>query len=415
MQDIFPNESDKWLFVEGVMRNCAETLGFGYVRVPIMEFTDLFCRSVGDLSDIVQKEMYTFEDKGGRSVTLRPEFTAGVLRAFLNISKDTVLPAKFMCFGPCFRYEKPQSGRYREFFQFDAEIFGGNSVAADAELIFLAKSIFKELGIFDLDLQINAVGCPECRAGYRDILFSYFEANADNFCDICSERLVKNPLRIFDCKNKICKKICEDAPHTIEHVCPNCKKDFEQFKLYLNVADVKYSVNSRMVRGLDYYTKLVFEFVTRVQGSDLTVCGGGRYDGLSEKFGAPNFSATGFGIGVERVISVMESLNFKFPIFNKRDLFVVSVDDFSTEAVKLVIKLRAGGISADFDLVGRNVKSQMRFADKMGYNFTIVLGPEEILNNKVEARRMSDGAIFTLNLDENSVDSFYEILNHGGL
>jgi histidyl-tRNA synthetase len=409
--DVLPGESAKWDFFEETLRKCGSFMGFETVRPPVIEHTELFERSSGETSDVVQKEMYTFEDKGGRSVTLRPEFTAGVLRAFLEGGMmSSVLPSKLMYFGPCFRYEKPQSGRFREFFQFGAEIFGGNSVMADAELIFLAGNIFSSFGIKNLELQINSVGCHACRPKYKEILVSYFEKNRNSLCPLCIERLEKNPLRIFDCKNEGCRKIYIDAPQVISSVCADCASDFEKFKALLDSSEIKYYVNPRMVRGLDYYTKLVFEFVSCEDS--LTVCGGGRYDGLSAELGGPELSATGFGIGAERLISVAEMNGFIFPKKCSPSLYIMPLGaNAQVFASELTYKLRMLGVRVEIDLVGRGAKSQMRYADKIGCKFMLPLGSEEIFSGISELKRMSDGTVFKIKLEKNLIDELYSYLN----
>jgi histidyl-tRNA synthetase len=357
---------------------------------------------VGDASDIVQKEMYTFEDKGGRSVSLRPECTAGTLRSVIENMPNAVLPLKLMYFGPCFRYEKPQSGRYREFFQFGVEIFGGDSFSADAEVIFTADHIFKNLRIKNINLEINAIGCKECGKIYKDIIVKFFNQKIDDLCSDCLKRLQKNPLRIFDCKTEKCKKICTEAPHTIDCLCENCRNEFERIKLCLQSAGIKYNINTRMVRGLDYYTKFVFEFIMETENGSLTVCGGGRYDGLSEKMGGPNLSAVGFGIGIERIISVMKNQDIGFPILEPRKIYVAVLDNESRiYAAKIISDLRSSGIKADVDLTGRSIKSQIRFADKMKYEYFMCLGGDEIKSGLCEIKRMSDGKIYKVNLDDN--------------
>ena len=330
MQDLLPGQSEKWLTIEKVMKEEAELYGFKFIRTPVLEHTELFERSVGDASDIVEKEMYTFLDKGDRSVTLRPEGTAGVLRAVLeNGLYNQALPLKLMYFSSCYRYEKPQSGRYREFFQLGLEIFGASSPLADAQLICAAKSILDRLGIKGVNLEINSIGCTSCRKKYNEAIETYFRKNESNLCETCKNRLERNPMRILDCKNPECAKICKDAPTILEYICTDCCEHFKNLKDYLNTANIAYTVNPKIVRGLDYYSKTVFEFICENEGSNLTVCGGGRYDGLSELIGGPALPAIGFGMGIERILMIMENQGIEFPSPKVPEVYIVSLDDNS--------------------------------------------------------------------------------------
>ena len=310
--DILPEESNKWQFVESKMLETALQFGFKEIRVPVFEHTEVFLRSVGDTTDVVQKEMYTFDDKGGRSITLRPELTAGVIRS--AIEKGLVngaLPQKLCYIGGCYRYEKPQAGRLREFHQFGVECVGAAAPNADAEVISLAKSVLDNIGIKNISLEINSIGCPECRKEYHKALKEYFSANAENLCDTCKDRLDRNPMRILDCKSPVCKKIAENAPVVIDFLCEDCRDHFEKVKAHLEAMQIEYKVNPKIVRGLDYYTRTVFEFVSGDIGAQSTVCGGGRYDGLIGQMGGPNTPSLGFAMEevIESTNEVIRTLN----------------------------------------------------------------------------------------------------------
>ena len=414
MQDILPPLSLLYDKVEHVMRNCASSYGFSFIRTPVLEFTELFDRSVGDSSDIVQKEMYTFNDKSGRSVSMRPEFTASIVRAIANSgASNAILPLKLMYYGPCYRYEKPQVGRFREFYQFGVEIFGGNSFLADLDIIFVAYKIFKTLEIQNFRLEINCIGCQNCRHLYLSSIKEFFEGKINSLCDTCQKRLKVNPLRILDCKNENCKKICSYAPQTLDFICEDCLENFENLKKNLTIFDIPYIVNTRIVRGLDYYNKLVFEFVVNMNNSDLTICGGGRYDGLSSSLGGPEISSTGFAIGVERIIKLIQDQQINLPSDFKRDIYIASLDIESQKiAVELVSKLRNYGLCADYDIVGRGLKSQLRYADKSGYRFISVLGADEISSGIMKVKRMSDGVTREFEIHNNNENLFTYIKNN---
>lgn len=393
MQDLLPNESRNYETLGKIMREESESYGFKLIRTPVLEQTELFDRSVGDSSDVVEKEMYTFEDKGGRSVTLRPEGTSGVLRAVLeNGLHNSVLPLKLMYEASCYRYEKPQSGRYREFFQFGLEIFGTESYLADVELICAAKAILGRVRIRDASLEINSIGCPECRKKYNQALKEYFETKKEGLCETCKSRLARNPLRIFDCKSSDCKKVCENAPVILDYICDECSTHFENVKATLNTLGIIYTVNPYIVRGLDYYSKTVFEFVCEVNGENITVCGGGRYDGLSKIIGGPDLPAIGFGIGLERVMMVMKDREINFDPPQNIEIFVASVGERAQrEAVKICEVMRRSGISCECDISGKNLKSQMKYANKINATFAVVLGDEELENKRARIKEMAHG------------------------
>lgn len=398
MQDVLPPEGELWERVERVMRETASLCGFSYMRTPVLEHTELIDRSAGDSSDIVQKEMYTFNDKSGRSVTMRPEFTAGVLRSVVTgLLGKSSFPLKLMYFGPCYRYERPQAGRLREFFQFGLEIFGSTSYLADMEAIFVANKILSDLGISDVRLEINAVGCSECRIHYLDAIRHFFENKSDFLCETCRVRLIKNPLRIFDCKNKKCQGLFENAPHTVDFICRDCQIYFEKLKKSLESLNISYSVNTRIVRGLDYYTKLVFEFITSVDGGDLTICGGGRYDDLSASLGGKDLPATGLAIGVERIISLLSNTTI---MTKKANTVYVACVDYEAEknCLNIVSDLRKLNINVDFDIIGRELKSQMKYADKMGYNYVIIVGTNDLNSEMVNVKNMFSGEEFKIEI-----------------
>ena len=413
MQDVLPPLSFLYKNLENIMYKCASSYDFSFVRTPVLEFTELFDRSVGDSSDIVQKEMYTFNDKSGRSVTMRPEFTAGIIRAIASANSSTfVLPLKLMYYGPCYRYEKPQVGRLREFYQFGVEIIGGNSFLADLDIISLAHKIFTTIGIRNFRLEINCVGCQQCRYMYLDSIKTFFERNIKFLCDICKKRLKINPLRILDCKNECCKKICFDAPHTLDFLCESCLENFEKLKKNLTICDIPYVVNTRIVRGLDYYNKLVFEFVVNINNSDLTICGGGRYDGLSALLGGPDLSSSGFAIGVERIVKLVQDQQINLTSNNQHDIYIAYLDDESQKlAVKLVSKFRKFGFCADYDLVGKGLKSQLRYANKIGYRFVTVLGSEEVSSGIITIKRMHDGTTRKFEVRNDNENLFEYIKN----
>lgn len=395
MQDLFPPESLLFNEIERIMKDSASFYGFLPIRTPILEFTELFDRSVGNSSDIVQKEMYTFIDKSDRSVTMRPEFTAGVLRAVANrYSGSAVFPLKFMYCGPCYRYEKPQVGRFREFYQFGLEIFGGDSFLADLEVISVAYDILTKLHLKDVKLEINCIGCSNCKGRYLDAVRDFFSQKHDLLCETCRSRLRLNPLRIFDCKDDSCKKLAIDAPSTVDFICDSCNSDFEHLKKSFDISEIPFIVNTRIVRGLDYYTKLVFEFVVNIGGSLLAVCGGGRYDNLSSSLGGPPMSATGLAIGMERIVKLINDQEIDLCTENRRDVFICYLDDESRSfAIDLVFRMRKFGIKADCDIVGRRLKSQLRYADKMGYKFVSVLGQDEVRSGSINMKDMSTGAV----------------------
>ena len=400
--DILPEESSKWQFVESKMLETALQFGFKEIRVPVFEHTEVFLRSVGDTTDDVQMEMYTFDDKGGRSITLRPELTAGVIRS--AIEKGLVngaLPQKLCYIGGCYRYEKPQAGRLREFHQFGVECVGASAPNADAEVISLAKSVLDNIGIKNISLEINSIGCPECRKEYHKALKEYFSANAENLCDTCKDRLDRNPMRILDCKSPVCKKIAENAPVVIDYLCDDCRDHFEKVKANLNAMGIDFKVNPKIVRGLDYYTRTVFEFVSGDIGAQSTICGGGRYDGLIGQMGGPQTPSLGFAMGIERLMMVLSAQNAELPEAPTCDLFIATLGDNAVlKASALCYELRDEGYKAQTDICGRGLKAQMKYADKIGAKSTLVLGDNEVESGKATLKNMSTSETHEIALSE---------------
>ena len=410
-QDVLPSESYKNQFIEKTALEIAETFGFKEIRTPVFEQTELFQRSVGDTTDVVQKEMYTFTDKGDRSITLRPEGTAGAVRAFLEHGLfNDALPQKVCYVTSCYRYEKPQAGRLREFHQFGVECLGTASPAADAEVISLANEIFGFLGVRNLELQINSIGCPKCRAEYHKALKEYFESYKGELCETCLDRLDRNPMRILDCKSPVCSGIAEKAPVVLDFLCDECKDHFEMFKKYLESMKIEYKINPQIVRGLDYYTKTVFEFVSTEIGAQGTVCGGGRYDGLVEEMGGAHTPSLGFAMGLERLLLLIDAQGIELPEARRCDVYIASIGEkASLAASEIVTDLRSGGISAQFDVVGRSVKAQMKYASKINAQYSMVIGDSEIENNKAMLKNMDTGDMAEVELDT-FADDFMNIM-----
>ena len=418
-QDLLPIQTQKWQIVEDVMRSEAKIHGFGEVRTPVFEDTKLFQRSVGETTDVVQKEMYTFNDKGGRSITLRPEGTAGAVRAMLEHGMyNDGLPVKLYYFTSCYRYENTQAGRLREFHQFGVEMFGAPSPVADAEVIGLAKSIFDRLGVQNLSLEINSIGCPECRAKYYEVLKAYFNDYKDQLCETCQGRLDRNPMRILDCKSPVCGKIAENAPRMLDYLCDDCKAHFEKVKSYLTAANISFTVNPSIVRGLDYYTRTVFEFISTDLGAQSTVCGGGRYDGLVEEMGGQHMPALGFGLGMERLMMIMDAQKIEMPAPDTCDLYIAALGEAAkTDVFELTHRLQEYSISAICDVNDRGLKAQMKYADKIGASYTIVLGDNELETKKADIKNMKTGEKSKIDLDENFVSQFIvlQTKQEGGL
>lgn len=410
-QDILPAEAVKWQKLEEIMRQEAHLQGFGEIRTPVFEHTELFLRSVGETTDVVQKEMYTFKDKGDRSITLRPEGTAGAVRAMLEHGLyNDGLPLKLYYFTSCYRYEKAQKGRLREFHQFGVEMFGSASPLADAQVIALAASVFQRLGVRDLSLEINSIGCPTCRSRYTAALKEYFSAYKDQLCDTCLSRLDRNPMRILDCKSPVCAGIAEGAPHVLDYLCEDCAAHFEGVKRSLEEIGIPFTVNPTIVRGLDYYTRTVFEFVSRATGSPLTVCGGGRYDGLVEEIGGPSMPALGFGLGLERALMVLDAQKVKLEDANPCKVFIAALGEkASFAAFRMAHELRLSGIPAACDVNGRGLKAQMKYADKIHAAYSMVLGDNELESGEAVLKNMETGEKHTVFIGDGFLEQFAAI------
>lgn len=392
-KDIIPSEVYKWQYVEGVLRQIAHEYGFREIRFPNFEHTELFNRGIGDTTDVVQKEMYTFEDKGGRSVTLRPEGTASTARAYLENSLYAKgLPFKGYYIVPNYRYENVQKGRLREHHQFGVEIFGAPSPAADAEVISLADTFLKRFGIHEVVAHINSIGCPNCRPKYHAALKEYFESRKDQLCETCLDRLDRNPMRILDCKVEKCGEIAKGAPVALDYLCDECKAHFAKVQNYLDDMGIAYEIDTGIVRGLDYYTKTVFEFVSSNIGAQGTICGGGRYDGLISQLGGEQTPGMGFGCGLERLIMVMEAVGAPFPEPPTVDIYLAPLGEEADRPVqKLTYELRQLGVSAERDIVGRGLRPQMKYADRIGAKFSVVIGTGELESGSARIKNMITG------------------------
>ncbi len=401
-KDVLPADSYRWQFLENKMRHAAAVAGYREVRTPVFEHTELFQRGVGDTTDIVQKEMYTFKDKGNRSITLKPEGTAGAVRCFLehNLYADSMPCKMYYLNSPIFRYENPQSGRLREHHQFGMECFGAKEATADAELILTAYHLLLELGIKNLSVEINSIGCPKCRPVYQQRLKEFLGGRIKQMCDSCRERFDRNPLRVLDCKEKKCQELTIDAPNMLDLLCDECRDHFVQLQECLKVSGVPFRINSRIVRGLDYYTKTVFELVTETDSGKLTVCGGGRYDNLVEQIGEQDIPAAGFGMGIERVLMLMNSEGIEIERPKQYELFVAYMGENKMKAFELVQIMRRQGISADLDHCGRSLKAQFKYANKTGASLTAVIGDDEAAQGNVKIKNMATGEEVTVPVRE---------------
>ena len=389
--DMLPKDAHRWQSIADNMRHICSLAGYREIRTPIFEHTELFQRGVGDTTDVVQKEMYTFNDKGNRSITLKPEGTAGAARALIeaHLYAETLPEKMYYSECPCFRYEKPQAGRLRQFHQNGVEVFGAKDASIDAEIIDLAMKILAANGIGDLKLNINSIGCPACRQAYHEKLKAYLQPKLDCLCKTCQERFERNPLRILDCKEDGDK--LSDAPAMLDNLCPECAEHFEKLKKYLTALGLKFTVDPRIVRGLDYYTKTVFEIITETPNGNLTVCGGGRYDGLVQELGGPELPGVGFGMGIERMIMVQD-LRGVAPVAPPLcDVFVVTMgEEARIEGMKLVDELRSSGVRADLDHAARSMKAQFKFANKIGAKKVIVIAGDELEKGVVKLRDMEN-------------------------
>ena len=392
-KDVLPSQSYKWQYIEDAARDVARVFNFKEVRTPVFEHTELFLRGVGETTDVVNKEMYTFEDKGGRSMTLKPEGTAGVARMFIeNGLANSPLPVKTYYITPAFRYERPQAGRLREFHQFGFEAFGSASPETDAEVIFAASSFLDRLGLKGVKLELNSIGCPICRNEYNTALKKYFEPHLKDMCETCRVRFEKNPLRMLDCKEEGCKKITAGAPKILDYLCEDCNNHFESVKSLLSAQGLEFIVNPRIVRGLDYYTRTVFEFISGDIGSQSAVCAGGRYDNLLKELGRADLPAIGFAAGIERLLLLMENTSAKMPDEQTPVIYLAGMDARSrAECFKIATYLRGKGLCAEIDHMSRSVKAQMKYADKIGARNVAVIGETELELGEVNVKRMSDG------------------------
>jgi len=402
-EDLLPWDSYKWQYLESKFKEVCDCFGYREIRFPTFEHTELFERGVGDTTDVVEKQMYTFNDKGGRSITLRPEGTASVVRSFVqNSIFSQPLPAKMFYNVPCFRYENKQKGRLREFHQFGVEAFGSAGPSIDAEIISLAYKFLIGVGLNDITVNINSIGCPECRKKYNESLKEYLKSKYDQLCQTCQNRFDRNPLRILDCKSEICNDLCKNAPILLDYICDDCKEHFESLKSSLENIGIKYNVDSGIVRGLDYYTKTVFEIIS----GEFTVCGGGRYDGMVEQFGGQTTPGIGFGLGIERLLLRLEANNIEIPCTNMLDLYIVPLGDNSKGyCEKLTNKLRYADIKVETDHMNRGLRAQMKYADKLSVKYTVVIGDDEINNGEASLKNMSTGEQTVVKLD-NLTDFF---------
>ena len=402
-KDITPKDVYKWHYVEKKFREICALYGYEEIRTPIFEHTEVFARSVGDTTDVVQKEMYSFTDRGDRQLSLKPEGTAGVIRSFIeNKMYADTQPTKLYYITPCFRYERPQAGRQRQFHQFGIEVLGSDGPSVDAEVISLAVQFFNEMGLKNLSVNINSVGCPTCREEYNRKLKEYLDKKVDVLCETCLERKDKNPMRVIDCKNPHCKENLQDIPFMIDHLCDDCKDHFEKLQTYLKEMDINYVVDKTIVRGLDYYKKTAFEIISNDIGSQSTVCGGGRYDALVEMLGGPKgISGIGFGLGVERLLLTLENNNIEIENPKSTDIYIATIGDAAkTKSFKLIKDLRSNHISADNDHLDKSLKAQFKYSDKLNAKYTVVIGDDELANDTATLKNMKTSEQTTIKLSE---------------
>ena len=402
-KDVTPKDVYKWHYVEKKFREICALYGYEEIRTPIFEHTEVFARSVGDTTDVVQKEMYTFTDRGDRQLSLKPEGTAGVIRSFIeNKMYADTQPTKLYYITPCFRYERPQAGRQRQFHQFGVEVLGSDGPSVDAEVISLAVQFFNELGLKNLSVNINSVGCPKCREAYNKKLKEYLDQKVDVLCETCLERKDKNPMRVIDCKNPQCKENLKDIPFMIDNLCDDCKEHFETLKKYLTEMGIDFVVDKTIVRGLDYYRKTAFEIISNDIGAQSTVCGGGRYDGLVELLGGPkDISGIGFGLGIERLLLTLENNNIEIENPKSTDIYIATIGDAAkTRSFKIVKDLRANHISADNDHLDKSIKAQFKYSDKINAKYTVVIGDDELANDTATLKNMQTSEQTTIKLSE---------------
>ena len=402
-KDITPKDVYKWHYVEKKFREICALYGYEEIRTPIFEHTEVFARSVGDTTDVVQKEMYSFTDRGDRQLSLKPEGTAGVIRSFIeNKMYADTQPTKLYYITPCFRYERPQAGRQRQFHQFGLEVLGSDGPSVDAEVISLAVQFFNEMGLKNLSVNINSVGCPTCREEYNRKLKEYLDKKVDVLCETCLERKDKNPMRVIDCKNPHCKENLQDIPFMIDHLCEDCKDHFDKLQTYLKEMDINYVVDKTIVRGLDYYKKTAFEIISNDIGSQSTVCGGGRYDGLVEMLGGPKgISGIGFALGAERLLLTLENNNIEIENPKSTDIYIATIGDAAkTKSFKLIKDLRTNHISADNDHLDKSLKAQFKYSDKLNAKYTVVIGDDELANDTATLKNMKTSEQTTIKLSE---------------
>ncbi|HHW91505.1 MAG TPA: histidine--tRNA ligase [Firmicutes bacterium] len=392
-RDILSPEVEKWQYLEEKIRKHCRRYAFSEIRTPIIEHTELFQRSVGETTDIVQKEMYTFQDRAGRWLTLRPEATASTARAYLeNNLFAQPQPVKLYYIGPMFRYDRPQAGRYRQFYQFGVEVIGTQDPAVDTEVILLAVHLFADLGLRDLEVHLNSIGCPQCRGAYRQELRDYLAGHLEELCPDCRARYEQNPLRVLDCKQERCRQVARKAPEFSSYLCEECREHFQLVQGYLRSMDVKYQLNPNLVRGLDYYTKTVFEIVSRELGAQAAICGGGRYDGLVEECGGQPTPGIGFALGMERLLLALDNAGIKLPGREPLDAFLATIgSEAQAPALKLLYQLRQHNLRVDKDYLGRSLKAQLKYADKKEARFVVILGEGELKRNVVLIRKMATG------------------------
>ena len=407
-KDIYGSYMEEWQRVEQVMRELCSDFGIKEIRIPIFEHTELYLRGVGETTDIVQKEMYTFKDKADRSITLRPEGTAGVARSFIEHGMyNNPQPTRRFYIGPMFRYENTQKGRQRQFHQFGVEMLGSYSPALDAEAISVVAELLKRLGIKDVELRINSLGCNECRQRYNTALKEYIGSNIDKLCDDCKSRFDKNPLRVLDCKEESCQRIIAEAPVVLDYLDDECKEHFETVKAILDDMGIKYTVDEKIVRGLDYYTRTVFEFVANGIGAQGTVCGGGRYDNLIAECGGQPMGCAGFAVGIERLLLMLEAQNGEFKETNEMDIYIGSIGkEGLVKSQGIAYRMRSEGIRAEGDSVGRSVKAQMKYANKIGAKYSVILGDNEIAEDTANLKNMETGE-----QEQIKVSELVEIMN----
>ena len=402
-KDITPKDVYKWHYIEKKFREICALYGYEEIRTPIFEHTEVFARSVGDTTDVVQKEMYSFTDRGDRQLSLKPEGTAGVIRSFIeNKMYADTQPTKLYYITPCFRYERPQAGRQRQFHQFGIEVLGSDGPSVDAEVISLAVQFFNEMGLKNLSVNINSVGCPTCREEYNRKLKEYLDKKVDVLCETCLERKDKNPMRVIDCKNPHCKENLQDIPFMIDHLCEDCKDHFDKLQTYLKEMDINYVVDKTIVRGLDYYKKTAFEIISNDIGSQSTVCGGGRYDGLVEMLGGPKgISGIGFALGAERLLLTLENNNIEIENPKSTDIYIATIGDAAkTKSFKLIKDLRTNHISADNDHLDKSLKAQFKYSDKLNAKYTVVIGDDELANDTAILKNMKTSEQTTIKLSE---------------